>query len=83
MFVLQEICLEDVTENLFLLYRSALLHAGHKVSRSHATPGSLKTTASHLDIHDAVRSWIKKNPVKMENISEGSPARKLLAKEPR
>lgn len=60
---------------------SALLHAGHKVSRSHACPGSLKTTAPQKDIHDVMRGWIQKNPVKMENISEGSPARKLLAKE--
>ncbi|KAF9464736.1 tRNA methyltransferase [Collybia nuda] len=59
---------------------SALLHAGHKISRSHACPGSLKTTAQREDIHSVFRSWIEKNPVKMENISETSPARKLLAK---
>jgi len=62
---------------------SALLHAGHKVSRSHACPGSLKTTAPQRDIHDVIRCWIKNNPVKMENIGAGSPARILLAKEPR
>ncbi|TFK42549.1 tRNA methyltransferase [Crucibulum laeve] len=61
---------------------SALLHAGHKISRSHACPGSLKTTGSHQDIHDIFRSWIKLNPVKMENIGENSPARRLLAREP-
>ncbi|KAF5358340.1 hypothetical protein D9756_001542 [Leucocoprinus leucothites] len=61
---------------------SALLNAGHKVSRSHACAGSLKTTAPHRDTHDVIRGWIKKNPVKMENISQGSPARRLLAKEP-
>ncbi|KAI0341600.1 N2,N2-dimethylguanosine tRNA methyltransferase [Trametopsis cervina] len=60
---------------------SALLHAGHLVSRSHACPGSLKTPASREVIHDIFRSWIKNNPVKMENIAEGSPARILLAKE--
>ncbi|KAF8197457.1 N2,N2-dimethylguanosine tRNA methyltransferase [Pholiota molesta] len=58
---------------------SALLNAGHKVSRSHASPGSLKTTASHRQLHDIFRSWIKLHPVKMENISETSPARRLLA----
>ncbi|KAL9715182.1 RNA methyltransferase tRNA(m5U54)methyltransferase [Leucoagaricus gongylophorus] len=60
---------------------SALLNAGCKISRSHACPGSLKTTASHREVHDVIRSWIQMNPVKMENIGSGSPARKLLAKE--
>ncbi|KAF9075258.1 N2,N2-dimethylguanosine tRNA methyltransferase [Rhodocollybia butyracea] len=60
---------------------SALLHAGHQVSRSHAQPGSLKTTATSQDIMDIYRSWVKKNPVK--NVSENSPALRLLAKEPR
>ncbi|KII88465.1 hypothetical protein PLICRDRAFT_625302 [Plicaturopsis crispa FD-325 SS-3] len=62
---------------------SALLHAGHQVSRSHACPGSLKTTATRADVHDVFRSWVKSHPVKMENISEHSPARILLAKEPK
>jgi len=62
---------------------SALLHAGHKVSRSHACPGSLKSTATRAEVHDVFRSWIKLHPVKMENISEGSPAKFLLDKEPR
>ncbi|KAE9391642.1 N2 N2-dimethylguanosine tRNA methyltransferase [Gymnopus androsaceus JB14] len=60
---------------------SALLHAGHQVSRSHASPGSLKTTGSSQDIMDVFRSWVKKNPIK--NVSETSPALRLLAKEPR
>ncbi|KAH7914686.1 tRNA methyltransferase [Hygrophoropsis aurantiaca] len=62
---------------------SALLHAGHDVSRSHACPGSLKTNATREDIHDVFRSWIKSHPVKMEKVSEHSPTHKLLAKEPR
>jgi tRNA (guanine26-N2/guanine27-N2)-dimethyltransferase len=62
---------------------SALLHAGHDVSRSHACGGSLKTTASRAEVYDIYRSWIKTHPVKMENVPEKSPARVLLAKEPR
>jgi len=62
--------------------RSALLNAGHSISRSHACAGSFKTTASHREIHDVIRSWIQMNPVKMENMGSGSPARILLAKEP-
>ncbi|KAF8610125.1 TRM-domain-containing protein [Ceratobasidium sp. AG-I] len=61
---------------------SALLHKGFEVSRSHACPGSLKTTATRAQVYDIVRSWIKLNPVKMDNIKDGSPAKKLLEKEP-
>ncbi|QRW00145.1 tRNA (guanine-N(2))-methyltransferase [Ceratobasidium sp. AG-Ba] len=62
---------------------SALLHRGFDVSRSHACAGSLKTTATRAEVYDILRSWIKLNPVKMENIKEGSPAKKLHQKEPR
>ncbi|ESK97021.1 trna (guanine-n2-)-methyltransferase [Moniliophthora roreri MCA 2997] len=62
---------------------SALLHAGHKVSRSHACPGSIKTTATREDIHDVFRSFVKIHPINENNISENSPAKRLLAKEPR
>lgn len=62
---------------------SALLHAGHRISRSHACPGSLKTTATRHDLHDVFRSWVKLHPVKLENISETSPTRRLLAVEPK
>ncbi|KAG6907348.1 hypothetical protein DXG01_009232 [Tephrocybe rancida] len=61
---------------------SALLHAGHKISRSHACPGSLKTSATREDVHSIFRSWIKHNPVKIKNVAENSPTRRLLAKEP-
>ncbi|KAI0831385.1 N2,N2-dimethylguanosine tRNA methyltransferase [Trametes gibbosa] len=60
---------------------SALLHAGHKVSRSHACAGSLKTSATYADIHDIFRSWIKTHPVKMDKVAENSPTRQLLSKE--
>ncbi|ORY73655.1 S-adenosyl-L-methionine-dependent methyltransferase, partial [Leucosporidium creatinivorum] len=58
---------------------SALLNGGFQVSRSHAFPGSLKTTAPRTFVHDIMREWIKAHPIKMENIKEGSPARKLLS----
>lgn len=64
------------------MVRSALLHAGHAVSRSHACPGSLKTTAPRAAVHDILRSWIKLHPVNMAKLAEGAPARRLLAKEP-
>lgn len=43
----------------------------------------MKTTATREQVLDIFRSWVKKNPVKMEKIAEGSPARVLLAKEPK
>ncbi|SNX86245.1 related to N2,N2-dimethylguanosine tRNA methyltransferase [Melanopsichium pennsylvanicum] len=62
---------------------SALISAGHKVSRSHAAAGSLKTTASRAQVFDVLRYWVKTvNPVKMENMKPNDPARILLAKEP-
>lgn len=62
---------------------SALLNAGHRVSRSHAKPGSLKTTASRAAVYDIYRSFVKRmHPVKMDKIGAKSPARVLLSKEP-
>lgn len=65
--------LDDIT--------SAILHAGHAVSRSHAAAGSLKTTASMRDLHDIFRAWISTHPVNREKIAMGSPTVKLLDKE--
>ncbi|KAJ7774567.1 N2 N2-dimethylguanosine tRNA methyltransferase [Mycena maculata] len=62
---------------------SALLHGGHKVSRSHASAGSIKSTATRAEVFDIFRCWIKLNPVKRANISPTSPAHRLLEKEPR
>ncbi|KAJ9474780.1 tRNA (guanine(26)-N(2))-dimethyltransferase, mitochondrial [Pseudozyma hubeiensis] len=61
---------------------SALLSAGHKVSRSHAAAGSLKTDATRSQVFDILRYWVKtQHPVKMENMKPNDPARILLAKE--
>lgn len=62
---------------------SALISAGHKVSRSHAAAGSLKTSATRAEVFDVLRYWVKtQHPVKMENMKPNDPARILLAKEP-
>lgn len=68
---------------LHFSYSSALLNAGHKISRSHACAGSLKTTATYTDIHDIFRSWVKTHPVRMDKVAENSPTRVLLGKEAR
>ncbi|ORY00484.1 N2,N2-dimethylguanosine tRNA methyltransferase [Basidiobolus meristosporus CBS 931.73] len=59
---------------------SALLNKGYRVSVSHACQGSLKTNAPNDIIWDVMRSWVEKHPVK--NISENSPAFKILSKKP-
>ncbi|XP_072005786.1 tRNA (guanine(26)-N(2))-dimethyltransferase isoform X4 [Engystomops pustulosus] len=66
-----------------LQFRSALLHAGHKVSLSHACQNAIKTNASPSVIWDIMRCWEKLNPVKREKLSETSPAYHILGTEPR
>nr|GAT58654.1 predicted protein [Mycena chlorophos] len=61
---------------------SALLHAGHKVSRSHASAGSIKTSATRNEVLDIFRNWVKLHPVK-NTASPTSPGQRLLAKEPK
>lgn len=64
-----------------LMIRSALLNAGYKVSRSHASAGSIKTNAPTSFVYDVMREYIKTTPVRMDKIPDGNPARTLLAKE--
>ncbi|OCT90479.1 hypothetical protein XELAEV_18019094mg [Xenopus laevis] len=66
-----------------LQFRSALLHAGHRVSLSHACKNALKTDAPPSVIWDIMRCWEKQNPVKRERLSETCPAFHILTKEPR
>lgn len=65
-----------------LQFRSALLHAGHRVSLSHACKNALKTDAPPGVLWDLMRCWEKANPVKRERLSETSPAFRILSKEP-
>lgn len=59
---------------------SALLNAKYRVSRSHAIPGSIKTDAPRSFLYDLVREHVKTNPVRMDKLAPGAPARVLLAK---
>lgn len=61
-----------------LLFRSALLNAGYKVSYSHANKISIKTDAPNNVIWDIGRAWEKKHPVKREKLAVGSPAERIL-----
>uniref|UniRef100_A0AAY4F0U7 tRNA (guanine(26)-N(2))-dimethyltransferase n=1 Tax=Denticeps clupeoides TaxID=299321 RepID=A0AAY4F0U7_9TELE len=65
-----------------LQFRSALLHAGHRVSLSHACKNAVKTDAPSRVMWDLVRCWEKINPVKRERLSETSPAFHILSTEP-
>ncbi|KAI0489851.1 N2,N2-dimethylguanosine tRNA methyltransferase [Xylaria cf. heliscus] len=60
-------------------FRGALRHLGYEVTRSHCKAGSMKTNAPWSVVWHIMREWTRqKNPVKIENIKEGSPAYKLL-----
>uniref|UniRef100_A0A8D0G545 tRNA (guanine(26)-N(2))-dimethyltransferase n=1 Tax=Sphenodon punctatus TaxID=8508 RepID=A0A8D0G545_SPHPU len=65
-----------------LQFRSALLHAGYRVSLSHACKKAVKTDAPPSVIWDIMRCWEKLNPVKRERLSETSPAAHILSVEP-
>ncbi|XP_066472936.1 tRNA (guanine(26)-N(2))-dimethyltransferase isoform X2 [Tiliqua scincoides] len=66
-----------------LQFRSALLHAGYRVSLSHACKSAIKTDASPSVLWDIMRCWEKLNPVKRERLSESSPAARILSVEPK
>uniref|UniRef100_A0A8C9PP16 tRNA (guanine(26)-N(2))-dimethyltransferase n=1 Tax=Spermophilus dauricus TaxID=99837 RepID=A0A8C9PP16_SPEDA len=66
-----------------LQLRSALLHAGFRVSLSHACKSAVKTDAPSTALWDIMRCWEKTCPVKRERLSETSPAFRILSVEPR
>ncbi|XP_049495908.1 tRNA (guanine(26)-N(2))-dimethyltransferase isoform X3 [Panthera uncia] len=66
-----------------LQLRSALLHAGFRVSLSHACKNAVKTDAPSSALWDIMRCWEKECPVKRERLSEASPAFRILSVEPR
>ncbi|WVQ82169.1 N2,N2-dimethylguanosine tRNA methyltransferase [Cryptococcus sp. DSM 104549] len=59
---------------------SALLNAGYKISRSHCAPGAVKTDAPRSFIYDIMREEAKTNPIRLDKIAEGSPARNIISK---
>ncbi|XP_048346927.1 tRNA (guanine(26)-N(2))-dimethyltransferase isoform X1 [Sphaerodactylus townsendi] len=66
-----------------LQFRSALLHAGYRVSLSHACKNAIKTDAPSSVVWDIMRCWEKLNPVKRERLSENCPAACILSVEPK
>ncbi|XP_075581316.1 LOW QUALITY PROTEIN: tRNA (guanine(26)-N(2))-dimethyltransferase [Pelecanus crispus] len=65
-----------------LQFRSALLHAGYRVSLSHACKNAVKTDAPPAVLWDIMRCWVKIHPVKRERLAETSPASRILSVEP-
>ncbi|KAJ3037918.1 tRNA methyltransferase 1 [Rhizophlyctis rosea] len=59
---------------------SAILHAGYKVSISHAMAGSVKTNAPASVMWDIMRKWVELNPVKAKD-NLNAPGSVILAKE--
>ncbi|NWY99047.1 TRM1 dimethyltransferase, partial [Loxia curvirostra] len=65
-----------------LQLRSALLHAGFRVSLSHACRNAVKTDAPPAVLWDIMRCWAKLHPVKLERLPDSSPAARILSVEP-
>ncbi|GIL63660.1 hypothetical protein Vafri_17687 [Volvox africanus] len=64
-------------------FRSAIVHAGYRVSGSHACPLALKTDAPPSVVWDIVRCWVKRQGASAIAIRDPeSYSAKLLAKEP-
>ncbi|XP_063702750.1 tRNA (guanine(26)-N(2))-dimethyltransferase [Culicoides brevitarsis] len=63
--------------------KSALLHAGYRVSLSHCWKTSLKTDAPMSVIWDVFRCWAKIKPIKPIHLKDGTPVQAILSKESR
>lgn len=61
---------------------SVLLHAGYRVSLSHACKSSIKTNAPSNVIWDIFRNWAKQNPVNEKQMAKNPIVKAMLSKEP-
>ncbi|XP_043273712.1 probable tRNA (guanine(26)-N(2))-dimethyltransferase [Venturia canescens] len=61
-----------------VVFRSALLNAGFKVTYSHANKVSIKTDAPNEVIWDIVRAWEKTHQSKRDRMEKGCPALAIL-----
>ncbi|XP_045450277.1 probable tRNA (guanine(26)-N(2))-dimethyltransferase [Melitaea cinxia] len=64
-----------------LVMRSALLHAGHRVSYSHACRLSLKTSAPARAVWDVVRAWHAARPARPHKL-QSDPVAAYILKQP-
>ncbi|KAG6396146.1 hypothetical protein SASPL_142288 [Salvia splendens] len=63
-----------------VMFRSAVINAGYRISGTHACELGLKTDAPMDVIWDIMRCWVKTHPVKAQ--SPGMAGSVILAKEP-
>lgn len=63
-----------------VIFRSAVINAGYRVSGTHVSPLGLKTDAPMDVIWDIMRCWVKNHPVKVQPPDQ--PGSVILAQEP-
>ncbi|KAG9439165.1 hypothetical protein H6P81_019330 [Aristolochia fimbriata] len=63
-----------------IMFRSAVLNSGYRISGSHVNPLAMKTDAPMEVIWDIMRCWVKNHPVKAQPPDQSGTA--ILAKEP-
>ncbi|KAF7803101.1 putative tRNA (guanine(26)-N(2))-dimethyltransferase 2 isoform X1 [Senna tora] len=63
-----------------VIFRSAVINAGYRISGTHVNPLGLKTDAPMNVIWDIMRCWVKNHPVKAQPPDQ--PGSVILAKEP-
>ncbi|XP_055804081.1 tRNA (guanine(26)-N(2))-dimethyltransferase 1-like isoform X2 [Solanum dulcamara] len=63
-----------------VIFRSAVINAGYRISGTHVNPLGLKTDAPMHVIWDIMRCWVKNHPVKAQPSDQSGSV--ILAKEP-
>ncbi|XP_057524111.1 tRNA (guanine(26)-N(2))-dimethyltransferase 2-like [Amaranthus tricolor] len=63
-----------------VIFRSAVLNAGYRISGTHASPLGLKTDAPMSVVWDIMRCWVKNHPVKPQPADQSGTV--ILSKEP-
>ncbi|MQL72924.1 hypothetical protein Taro_005276 [Colocasia esculenta] len=64
-----------------VIFRSAVLNAGYRISGSHVNPLGLKSDAPMDVIWDIMRCWVKAHPVKVQPADQSGTV--ILSKEPK
>lgn len=63
-----------------VIFRSAVINAGYRISSSHVNPLGLKTDAPMDVIWDIMRCWVKNHPVKAQSPDQSGTV--ILSREP-
>ncbi|KAJ8484875.1 hypothetical protein OPV22_017360 [Ensete ventricosum] len=64
-----------------VMFRSAVINAGYRISGSHVNPLGLKTNAPMDVIWDIMRCWVKNHPIKAQPPDKSGTV--ILSKEPK